>query len=496
MGFHCNQLRIWEFALISKGIGKTIRFGEKVVCAFLATAFFISADASAGEMVKMKPAVHDRHLRNPGMGQILYVREDTDSLPECVDVLYATLIWGDVEKSPGQYEFVSGQLKTALELAEKHDRMAAVRLVTSWQSTPYPIPKYLVDKGVKLFPKKPEVLQTFEGEFNEPEWWNPVYIEAYRKMVEAYGKALDGNPRIAFVDMRYYGFWGEGHRYGAEAPWPEDVDKREWCKDRIDEYMVAFKKTPLSVQCASDGKTPYPRGTAIDYAVEKGAWMRRDGFGNYVSEDESRFLKKHWKDSLMVAENAHSMETFLAGKAKRWWVENDKATTVEELFDEMLDHHTNYFPLGYGLDGYELVKRERPGLWEKAALKTGYRMVITEASWPKSASLKGSIEFKTTWRNTGVGRLPFPYKPALYLLEQSGKPVAAIKQATADLTKWYESDDHEVDFFILKPETGVKPGEYNVAAAIMNESGRPVVQLGIQGDDGHKRYVLGTIELK
>ena len=39
-------------------------------------------------------------------------------------------------------------------------------------------------------------------------------------------KRFDGEPWLAWVDMRFYGFWGEGHRYGATVPWPEKVDKR------------------------------------------------------------------------------------------------------------------------------------------------------------------------------------------------------------------------------------------------------------------------------
>jgi hypothetical protein len=377
--------------------------------------------------------------------------------------------------------------------------MAAIRLLTSFQNTPCPIPHDLVDKGVKLFPKavaaNDDLLSEWDVDFYEPEWWHPEYIKAYRNMVEAYGKALDGNPRLAWIDMRFYGYWGEGHRFHATVPWPDDIDKREWCKSRLDEFRAAFKKTPLVMETACDENTPYPEGTAIDYAVDHGLWMRRDGFGNYVSPEESAYLKANWKRSLIVAENAQSLDNFLNGKVRKWWDENAKPTTIDQLFDEIFDHHVNYFPLGWSQQAYELVERERPDLWKKASLKTGYRMIVAEASWPKTASASGAVDFTTTWRNTAVGRLPFPYVPTLYLLDADGKAVAKAAQPAADATKWYENEGHAVEFKLTLAE-GIAPGEYKVAVGIEDENAKPAIRLGIDGDDGQRRHVLGTISLE
>jgi len=466
--------------------------------AFLLIGLFVSSYGGTMEMVTVHPRTHERHLRNPGMGLILYGY--ADPLPERADVLYVTLLWADVEEKPGEYKFIVGPLKSALEMAEKHDRMVAVRVVSSWQNASCPIPKYLVDRGVRLFPKAKErndsLLSAYnEVEFYEPEWWHPKYMEAHRNMVEAYGKALDGDPRIAYIDMRFYGYWGEGHRYHAEVPWPEDVDKREWCKNRIDEFMDAFKRTPLVIQTASDQNTAYPEGTAIDYALEKGAWMRRDGFGNYVSADESKFLKANWKRSLVIAENSQALGDFLDGNVRKWWDKDGKPITIDDLFDEMLDHRANYFPMGWSLGQYELVERERPDLWRKASLSAGYRMIVREASWPATSSITRPLVVKTTWRNTGVGRLPFPYVPALRLLDQSENTVATACRADIDVTRWHENEDQQVEFTCTLDES-VVPGVYKVAVSIEDAASGPAVQLGIEGDDGNKRYVLGTINLE
>ncbi len=446
---------------------------------------------AAEGLTVVHPVMHQNHLRNPGMGLIYYGTPEDP--PDCADVLYFHMAWYDVEKAPGEFNFNTPRFQQALRVAEKHDRKLAIRLVTSWQNYETPIPRYLLDRGVRLFPHGQQHGSRYEH-FYEPEWWHPAYIAAHKRMVKAWGAFIDGHPRVAWIDARYYGFWGEGHRYQAVEPWPDDVDLQQYCKDRIDEYIAAFKQTPIVVQTAGDNDVPYPHGTAIDYAVDRGMWMRRDGFGCCIEQDESDFIKANFPRSIVIAENAGRLTDFYAGDRIKHYFRN-RLSNLDSLVDEMFEHRINYFPLGWGKEGYELLAGRRPDIITRASLRTGYRFVVTRGAWPPTVSPGDAFALKADWVNLAVGRLPFRYWPTVWLKGPDGAIVGSARVSNVDVTGWVEGARYATEFDIKLPSS-VAPGTYSLWVGLADEKEHPVVALGIEGDDGQRRYRLGTVEVK
>jgi hypothetical protein len=305
--------------------------------------------------------------------------------------------------------------------------------------------------------------------------------------VKSYARRFDGEAGLEFIDMRYYGFWGEGHRFGATQPWPADIDKRELLKQFIDMYVSSFHKTPLVVQTARDLGEPYPQGTAIDYALQKGCWMRRDGFGGYLDEQETRLLQAHWQQHPLVAENGAAYADYLAGKVSGW--------TMDRVVDEMLAHHVSYFPMGWGLRDWEALLQQRPDLVKRASLRMGYRLAVTQASWPERVKAGDSFPLQAIWRNTAVAAFPFRWHPAVYLLApEGGQPSVRAVHADADPRTWVEGHGEPLLFNVPVPAQ-LRPGRYAVAVAIEDDRGAPAVALGIEGDDGRKRFLLGHVDV-
>lgn len=447
------------------------------------------APDTADSPALVRPKTRDTHLRNPGMGFIFYSTVGREKLPDLADVVFACVpVWSQVEQARGQYDWDIPQIRGVAELAARHQRRWAIRIMPSFQGHKQPIPAWLVEAGVPLYPADPKWLAHFgQHDLFEPQWWHPLYSDAHAAFVRAYGQRFDGAPGLEFIDMRYYGFWGEGHRFGGTEPWPADVDKRELMKRFIDMYVGAFRKTPLVVQTARDREEPYPDATAIDYALEKGCWMRRDGFGGYLDEKETRLLDTHWPRHPLVAENGAAYADYLAGKVPGW--------TIDRVIDEMLAHHLSYFPMGWGLRDWEILVQQRPDLVQKVSRQMGYRFEIGEASWPRVVKPGQTLSVSTVWRNTAVACLPFAWRPAVYLLDhEGGQPVANAVQAQADPRTWLAGQDQSVPFTLAVP-AGIPPGRYAVAVGIENERGEPAIELGIEGDDGCKRYVLGDVEV-
>ena len=169
------------------------------------------AAASAAEVlveaehrVVVRPPLRDAHLRNPGMGFIFYSSDGRERLPEQADVVFACVpVWGQVEKAQGQYDWDIPQIKGVADLAARHQRRWAIRIMPSFQGHKQPIPAWLVEAGVKLFPADPKWLAQFgQQDLYEPEWWNPLYCDAHAEFVRAYGRRFDGAPGLEFIDMR------------------------------------------------------------------------------------------------------------------------------------------------------------------------------------------------------------------------------------------------------------------------------------------------------
>jgi hypothetical protein len=429
------------------------------------------------------PELNDAHLRNPGMGFIYPAPQEP--MPEIADVFYIWInTWTDVEPEPGQFNWKLPQIVNVVEAARSTGRQAALRILPCFNETSKPLPKWLKDAGVRLFPRDDHA--NFE-----PEYWHPAYVEAYAKFVQACGEHFDGEPWLAWVDMRFYGFWGEGHRYGATVPWPEKVDKRALLIRYLDMYLHAFRKTPLAVEASTDKDTPFPGGTAVDYAVEHGCWMRRDGFGPFIAEQETRFFEQNWKRSVGIAENGCSYASFLDLKVTTYG-KDPRPITLDEVFNQMFEHHINYFPLGWGKGDLDEVLKRRPDLVRKADLKMGYRFEISEARWPSAITPGHTLAIATSWKNSGTGRLPFRHAPAFYLLDQQGATIARCLDKTSDVTQWVSTNLYPVKVEMEIPPNAPK-GTYALAAALEDPQGVPRIALAIKGDDGHRRFVLGQI---
>ena len=255
------------------------------------------------------------------------------------------------------------------------------------------------------------------------------------------GKHFDGMPALEFMDVRCYGTWGEGHRFPTTQPWPADVSKRQTIIRFLDAHAAAFKKTPLAVQMACDKDTPYPEGTAIDYALKLGFWMRRDGCGQFINKDEAAAMQANWKTSLMIAENGGPLADYAAGKVRHVNSGGHRLVSLDDLFDEMLSFHCNYIPLGWG-DACWAVLKDHPDLLKKVWMKMGYRFVITEAALPTEVARGQEMVVRQTWQNMGVGRLPFAYPLAFSLADVKGKTVEVLRDDRIDQTNWYEGEPH------------------------------------------------------
>ena len=74
----------------------------------------------------------------------------------------------------------------------------------------YVTPKWVFDAGTAPLAVKDNSSPT--GRRSSPRTWDdPVFLRKFKAFVRALGKHYDGQSDIAFIDIRSYGNWGEGH---------------------------------------------------------------------------------------------------------------------------------------------------------------------------------------------------------------------------------------------------------------------------------------------
>ena len=101
-------------------------------------------------MQDAEPALTDEKLTIPHMGFIYY---GGTLHPDVADVYVPSVTWGDVEPKEGHFNWDFPNLHGLIEGARQRGKRVGLRIMTSFQGTEWPTPKWVCDLGVKKFPK-------------------------------------------------------------------------------------------------------------------------------------------------------------------------------------------------------------------------------------------------------------------------------------------------------------------------------------------------------
>jgi hypothetical protein len=204
-----------------------------------------------GKYFSAKPTDNGKALVNPLMGWTMHfysniltnygsqlVPSDTvDDFPGLTTV-YLRVPWAFLEPEEGH--FVWELIDTPAQRWIDKGKYVAFRIsaMESWMY--YATPKWVFDAGA--------VGYDVEGNYKEPDYDDPVFLEKVENFITALALRYDNNPHVVFVDVGSYGMWGEGHtvmttpKHGHS--WGFDTQKKH-----IDLHLRHFHSTQL---CISD----------------------------------------------------------------------------------------------------------------------------------------------------------------------------------------------------------------------------------------------------
>jgi hypothetical protein len=237
-----------------------------------------------------------RHVRNFGTGLVGYTWEENgpalnvqcgkDTLEQAVekmaslpfvDVLYIRCDWRDVHAGPGKLQ-LSPVWDATFDAAKRHNLGIGFRIQLSSpniQPKKLSLPDFVREKVPIVNIGHRSAAHHTSFDFYEPRYDHPEFQKAFEDLNELLAARFGGDPRLEFIDLMMYGFWGEGHTNDIPGPFPDYLTAENTFVRMTQFQMDTWKKIPLAVNTQPDISNVGNRQVQ-DMAVRAGCWLRSD----------------------------------------------------------------------------------------------------------------------------------------------------------------------------------------------------------------------------
>jgi hypothetical protein len=454
------------------------------------------AIAAAELRVTVQPADSGAELSNPGMGWVLHYYDNNpenygsklapsdtlDAWPG-LTVIYLRIPWSYIEPEEGHFNW--SVLDTPAQRWIAKGKQIAFRITCSESWMRWATPEWVQKAGAKGYDFLPGKGIQPSGPFWEPDFDDPVFLAKLDHFLATMAARYDGNPEVAFVDVGSLGVWGEGHT-GASTRRPI---LPATVKRHMDLYQRHFRKTLLVANDDMGGSRATGPSGVMDYAVAQGLTLRDDSILVQPAPHayfHAGWAQLFWPHTPVILESEH----YGGSKARGCWQDGRLYLQAIE------DYHASYASIHWWPQEFLAENRE---LVRNINRRMGYRLQLAKASWPQIVHYGQPLAFASTWRNTGVAPcLPGGY-PAITLKNSQGGIVGLLVDEAFDVRALPVAEPGKAEIraqaktFLLPPQ--LHAGRYDVFLSIGTRTGTPRIALPLDGDDGQRRYRLGTIRV-
>jgi len=454
----------------------------------------------AQESVTVKTKDTGAALVNPGMGWTMHFYSNVpanygsplspaDTLDDFpgLSTVYLRLPWAFIEPEEGKYNWAI--LDTPAQRWIAKGKRIALRLTCSENWMKYATPEWVRNAGAKGTFYEFSKGRVENGNTWDPFFDDPVYLQKLDAFLAALAKRYDGNPNVEFIDVGTYGLWGEGHTFMSSKQ-----DGIEIQKLHIDLHLRHFKKTQL---CLSDDYAGHDKPglhfPITDYALSQGVTLRDDSILVQPPPNSwyhAEMAQAFWPRFPVILEHEH----YAGSKDRGAW-------SGELLLKSVEDYHASFMSI-HGAP--RSILTENRETIDKINQRMGYRLQPLEVIWPTSVEIgKASFKVKWTWSNKGVAPCYPGGFPCLTLKDAEGGIVSVLSDESLDMRSLKIGPPGaapvamlESGFTIGGVAPTTKPGTYDLFISVGMRDGTPQIALPLEGDDGHRRYRLGTVTLQ
>jgi len=380
---------------------------------------------------------------------------------------YMRFSWMQLERGEGEYDF--SVIDNNLSKLEPGQRLAfGVMALNTCCGAPngIEVPNYIVQKPGKAFSTY------FHGKkIFIPDWNDPYFLDRVEKLFQALGKRYNGDPRIAWVEIRMYGDWGEWHLGNLSDSYSNIIINKLYAKpatliskERIILAQIApFSKTQLLMMTADSEALLFAlrQQTNIPIGMRRDSWgsvqFERDFFNPGTSEGDKKLILERWKMAPFIIETYGGDKSFEVGAGG--------------IVKQVVDYHVSAIANGgfVGKIPWDTFSAEQKQALILSGLKAGYNLKIINVDYTKSISSKQLFSIDSKWFNSGSAPVYEKWKVQFQLLRSvrdlkpvwSGYSKINLSSIMPAINNFYQADK-----FILPSD--LSPGNYILAIRIID----------------------------
>ncbi|HEX9975286.1 MAG TPA: DUF4832 domain-containing protein, partial [bacterium] len=385
----------------------------------------------------------------------------------------ATFAWSDLEPRKGVYNWARLEKdwgNVAITGKRVGFRIAAEIPGSGKNDTP----QWLIDQGVRM---RPYSIDGHEG--LAPDWDDPKFLVAHHDFIMALGARYDRDPRVAWIDIGSYGFWGEWHVWLNDSLAANQATKQAILED----YFAAFPTKPKVVAFDDD--------FATKYVTDHGGGIRNDCLGTKESNDwyleslnriDPSMNDRVWKTAIITGEFCGSNQGALEGTTER----------LDINYNFIKKTHWSF--IGSAGGAIEPQSEEHRKNLDKLHKTLGYRFVLREVHFEKSITSRDTLQLKIQVENKGVAPFYFQWQLVFHLIDTQNT-VAFQQPLDIDIRSWLPGTSTASTKVVIPIQLNC--GDYNVKLAIHDpDSNQPGVMFANKGGDEQKRYLVGRLTIE
>ena len=427
-------------------------------------------------------------------GSKLSPADTLDDFPG-LSTVYLRLPWAYLEPEEGKYNWAI--LDTPAQRWIAKGKRIALRLTCSENWMKFATPEWVKNAGAKGTFYEFGKGRVAQSNTWDPFFDDPVFLKKLDAFLAAVARRYDGNPNVEFIDVGTYGMWGEGHTHMSSQQ-----DSIEIQKIHIDLHLKHVKKTLLCISDDFAGHNKPGRNFPItDYALSRGVTLRDDSILVQPPPNSwyhAEMAQAFWPTLPVILEHEH----YGGSKTRGAWDGTLLLKAIE-------DYHASFMSIHWW--PREFLAENRQAI-DNINQRLGYRLQPLEVTWPKTVEIGAvpgqkathqGFKVKWTWANKGVAPCYPGGFPCVTLKDADDGIVSVLTDESMDMRSLKVGPPgaapaaarvSEFTIGLIAPTT--KPGTYDLFISVGTRDGTPQIALPLTGDDGHRRYRLGTVMLQ
>jgi hypothetical protein len=383
----------------------------------------------------------------------------------------ATFTWSELEPQQGNYNW--SRLERNWGNVANTGKRVGFRVTAALPGTAghIDIPQWLADTGIKM---RTYLIDGAQG--LAPDWDDPNFLQAHHDFIMALGNRYDQDPRVAWIDIGSYGFWGEWHVWLNDTLAATEATK----KAILDDYFEAFPTKAKVIAFDDD--------FATEYVTDRGGGIRNDCLGTSDSNNwyltslnriDPTLNDRVWKNAIITGEFCGSDWGAMQG------------TTVRFDLNYEFVKSTHWSFIGSAGGAINPENEEHRQNLDQLHKTLGYRYVLKTVSMPESANPGTTLSVSITVENKGIAPFYFDWPLVLYIVDDTDAAVFQTEVAI-DIRNWLPGTNQDAANIDLP--ANLPSGKYKVKFAIHDpDTDVPGVLFANEGKDDSDRYLVANL---